>query len=132
MSKSKKSIALGHVIRILDIYTLIVDVGSPLLSVGDEIQVCEFGDSILDLNGNELSKFIFVKDTLEVTDVQEHYSICKKNKTIAHRVPTMAALSPLLEFTSTERVPLSVDDSEIHPLNSFDSKIHVGDLIKLA
>lgn len=132
MSKSQKSITLGHVIRILDKYTLIVDVGSPLLSIGDEIQVCEFGDSILDLNGNELSQFIFVKDTLEVTDVQERYSICKKTKTVTRRVPTVAALSPLLEHTYTEHVPLSVDDSEIHPLNSFDPKIHVGDSIKLA
>ena len=54
--------AIGHVIRILDEYTLLIDVGRSQLSVDDEIEIYELGDPIRDINGNFLSEYIHVKD----------------------------------------------------------------------
>lgn len=38
------SIAIGHVIRILDNYTVIVDAGANLLEIGDSIQIYQLGE----------------------------------------------------------------------------------------
>ena len=46
---------LGHVIRIIDEYTVIVDVGTNALSVDDFIQIYQPCDYIYDLEGNVLS-----------------------------------------------------------------------------
>lgn len=134
MSEIKKTNVLGHVVQIIDKYTLIVDVGKPRLSIDDKIQVYTLGDSILGLDGKELCKFIHVKDTLDVIDVQEKYSVCKKNKTVIRTIsaPQIGPTSPMLEHKYEEHPPLLVDDSEIMPLSPSDTKVHVGDLIKLA
>lgn len=123
---------LGKVIRIIDDRTLIVNVGSSFLNVGDEIQVYELGDVLKDLDGKELSYFVFVKDKLDVIDVQTDYSVCKKNKAIVKKLSSAFALSPLLEQQITEYQPLSVNRDEIQPLTPCDPQIHVGDPIKLA
>ena len=127
------SIAIGHVIRILDNYTVIVDAGASLLKIGDSIQIYQLGEPILDLDGNELSKYIFIKDILNVIDVQDQYSICKKEKTVPRKNPSSFVLSPLLlgEYPQ-EQEKLKVNESDIEPLGFIDSYIKIGDLIKLA
>lgn len=128
----EKNEPLGHVIQILDKFTLIVDTGKPRLSIGDSIQVYQLGDPIYDLNGNELCKYVFVKDTLRVIDVQDKYSVCKKDKNIAKKTSPLLALSPLLETTYTEKEALHVSPTDIKPLGNIDPQIVIGDFIKLA
>lgn len=124
--------ALGHVIRIIDSYTVIVDVGKSDLSPGDVIQIYSLGDPIVGLDGKELCKYINVKDTLDVIDVQDNYSVCKKNKEVTRKIHYSIPLSPMLEQTFIERETLFVDESEIQPIPHTDNKIHVGDFIKFA
>lgn len=128
----EKNEPLGHVIQILDKFTLIVDTGKPRLSIGDSIQVYQLGDPIYDLNGNELCKYVFVKDTLRVIDVQDKYSVCKKDKNITKKTSPLLALSPLLEATYTEKEALHVSPTDIKPLSNIDPQIVIGDFIKLA
>lgn len=132
MKKHTDSSAIGHVIRIIDNYTVIVDVGKSKLSVGDTVQIYVPGEPIVDLNGNELCKFVHVKDTLDVIDVQNNYSLCKKNKEITHKINIGIPLSPMLEHVYTECEPLPVNADEINKISAVDKKIHVGDLIKFA
>lgn len=132
MIEVRKPNQIGHVIRILDKYTLLVDVGASKLSVGDTVQVYEIGDIIKDLNGNPLSYFVHIKDELEVIQTEERYSLCKKNKTLVKKFPSVLATSPMLEHSFTERIPLKVDESELQPFNPGDNIIHVGDAVKLA
>lgn len=125
---------LGHVIRIIDEYSVIVDVGKDTLSVDDSIQIYQLGEPIIDLEGNELCKYVFVKDNLRVIDVQDCYSVCRKEKTITKKAATSAlfALSPLLETTYQEKEKLQVKKEDIQPLKHINSTIAIGDYIKLA
>ena len=123
---------LGHVIRIIDEYTVIVDVGKSRLSVGDIIQIYSLGEPIIGLDGKELCKYVAVKDTLDVIDVQNEYSVCQKNKEVTRKINFNIPLSPLLEQTFSEREALSVNDDEIQHMSHIDNKIHIGDFIKFA
>lgn len=121
---------IGNVIRIIDKRTIIVNVGKHSLSVGQNIQIYELGDEIKDLDGRVLSRFIHVKDTLEVIQTEENYSVCKKMKTVTKTISPLA-LSPLLEAKKTEYISLRVDESDIQELKPTDPFVRVGDPIKL-
>lgn len=121
---------IGNVIRIIDRRTIIVNAGKRALSVGQNIQVYELGDEIKDLDGRVLSQFIHVKDTLEVIQAEENYSVCKKMKTVTKTISPLA-LSPLLETKKTEYIPLHVDEADIQELKPTDPFVRVGDPIKL-
>lgn len=121
---------IGNVIRIIDNRTIIVNVGRPVLDVGEEIKVYESLDTLRDLDGTELCVFEYTKATLKVTEVEDLYSICKYQKTQVER--TALAISPLLTMTSSHYVPLNVNEEEIEPLSPIDPIIHVGDPIKRA
>ena len=130
VNSAKKPGAIGHVIRVLDKFSLVIDVGKPKLSVGDTIQVYEIGDVINDLNGNALSYYVHVKDELEVVQVEELYSICRKPLTT--QLTASLAVSPMLERSFRVRNPLNIDEKDVKPLKKGDSVIHIGDLVKLA
>lgn len=126
----KVSSKIGNVIRIIDNRTIIVNVGRPVLDVGEEIKVYESLDTLRDLDGTELCAFEHTKATLKVTEVEDLYSICKYQKTQVER--TALAISPLLTMTSSQYVPLNVNEDEIEPLSPVDPIIHVGDPVKRA
>ncbi|WP_368190397.1 hypothetical protein [Blautia sp. 1033sp1_1033st1_G9_1033SCRN_220408] len=132
MKKKNDTSLLGHVIRITDKYTIIVDVGKSKLSVGDIVQIYSIGEPLVGLDEKPLGDFIYIKDTLDVIDVQDNYSVCRKNKKIMHKVNLAIPLSPMLEQTYTEREPLFVNDDEIKRMPNIDKKVHVGDFIKFA
>lgn len=121
--------SIGKVIRILDNFTIIVSAGCANLSVGDTVHIFSVGEPILDLDGNILDYYYFIKDKLEVIQVEDNYSICRKNE---FTVKTVFALSPMLEQGVKERVPINVDKKDIHPFQDIDPKIHIGDDVKLA
>lgn len=121
---------LGHVIRIIDEYTVIVDVGANALSDDDFIQIYQPRDYIYDLEGNVLSEYFCIKDELKVIDVQEKYSVCRKVKEKIIQASRLI-LSPLLETQHQVIEKLSVDTNEIQPLTPIDMKVHVGDFIKI-
>lgn len=133
MESLKQPCPLGHVIRILDKFTLIIDVGNDRVSVGDLIDVYELGDVLTGIDGKVICNFVYIKDTLKVVETQDNYSICKKEKKVVHAFQAFSSISPLLEEDFYNSIPLDVDDSEITPLTSIhDPKIHVGDLVKPA
>lgn len=121
---------IGNVIRIIDDRTLIIDVGSPLISVGDKIKVYEVSDTLKKLDGTPLAVFEYTKDELEVIDVEEYYSICQKNKVITVPLATQLAISPLLG--REKHVPLNVNPEDIEPLKIKNEKICIGDPVKLS
>lgn len=132
MIEIKKPDKIGHVIRILDDYTLIVDVGAKKLSIGDMVEIYEIGDVIKDLNGEPLSYYVHIKDELEVVQVEELYSLCRKPMSLNKTFSSVLAISPMLERSFTEQTPLNIDKSQVQPLNPSDNTIHVGDSVKLA
>ena len=124
---------IGHVIRILDEFTLLIDVGKSRISVNDEIEIYELGEPIKAIDVSVLSEYVCVKDKLTVVETQEQYSVCRKNKFKAtSSISSFSALSPLLEEYNSRRVPLNVDRKDFQPFAPKNSKIHIGDLVKKA
>lgn len=125
----KDSQKIGNVIRITDNRTIIINVGENILHIGSKIKVYESLDPLYNPDGSELCIFEYTKDTLEVIEVNEFYSICQKQESETHS-PMQLALSPLLQ--QTEYIPLNVNLEEINPIEPKDPRIHVGDPVKLA
>lgn len=117
---------IGNVIRILDEYTIIVDVGNRYLNIDDTIAVYEYGEPICDLSGNVISNYEFIKARLDVVEVNEAYSVCKSQTT----TKTTRPLSPIFETTVTSRKRLNIDETSVEPLHQYDSCIKKGDPIK--
>lgn len=124
------SYCIGNVLRIIDERTIIVSVGKPTLSKGNTIQVYEIVDTIKDLEGNDIDLFLHIKDTLDVIEVEKHYSVCRKME--YHETTLRLALSPILEQKNVEYIPLNIDKQDIRPLRPKDPLIRVGDPIKFA
>lgn len=122
---------VGNVIRIIDNRTVLVNVGQDDLSVGQTVQIYEPGTEIRDLDGSVLCNYSFIKDELEVIQVEKLYSVCKKQKSIT-KTYNPFALSPLLETTKKEYIPLNIDEADIQELKPNDTKVRIGDPIKLA
>ena len=130
---------IGNVIRIIDSQTLLINVGSKsldvLLELNDKIQVYELGPEIFDYTGESLGFFEFIKDTLKVTEINDRYAVCKKTETVTKNVAVSSfalSLSPLFGATTTEHVPLKVEEKDIEPIDIIDEYIRVGDPVKLA
>lgn len=122
---------IANVIRIIDNRTLLINTGRNILSVGDTVQVYEPGQEIKDIDGQVLSNYTFIKDELEVIQVEDTYSVCQKKACIT-KVSSPFALSPLLETKKTEYIPLNIDEADIEELKPADPLIRVGDPVKLA
>lgn len=127
------SAIIGHVVRILDKYRLIVDAGNNILKVGDTIEVFSSDGVVVDRNGNDLGPLVLVKDRLEVIQVEDKYSICEKTeiRTVKKTAISELVMSPLLrETTETKRVPLCVNESDIQPMPKAANQINVGDPVR--
>lgn len=125
---------IGHVLRIMNQYTLLVDTGSAELNVGDQITVYEYGEPIKNLDGSYRCNYEYPKDTLYVIETTENYSVCEKKETKnIGRELLSPALSPLINMTHTrtERVALNVS-SDYEPFKINDRRIGIGDPIKFA
>lgn len=126
---------LGKVVRICDAHTLVIDVGKDAdLKVGDKIQVYEITDEITDVDGSKIDDYCFIKATLTIIRCESLYSVCE---TITSFVPPLSetfaklATSPLLSNSSRREV-LDVSENDFQPLKEGDSRIRIGDFIKLA
>lgn len=133
MKEKYGSNCIGNVIRILNNRTLLVNVGSDKLSIGNKIVVYTPVEPIFDIDGTELATYEYTKDVLFVIDTNKRYSVCQKSETRVVEPATMSklALSPLFE-SREEFVPLNINENEISPLRKVDPKIHIGDPIKLS
>lgn len=131
VKNNNDSNSVGNVIRILDEYKLLVNVGYGKLKRGDKIVVYSVVEPILDLDGTILSNYEYTKGILEVIEVNQKYSVCRntETRTVDPGVLGALSLSPLFE-AKEERVPLNVNKDEISPLKQVDPQIHVGDPIK--
>ena len=124
---------IGKVIRILDKYTLLINAGIGILEVGNKIQVYELGDEIRNLDDSVIGYYVFIKDELNVVQVEDNYSVCKKEKNVPKYSESVFSFSPLLDDALTRKEPLSVDEADISPINQpNDLLIRVGDPVKLA
>lgn len=130
MESNKGENYLGNVVRIISDEALIIDVGENDLTVGDKVQIYTVFDELKDLEGNALGPYENIKDTLNVVQTSNNYSVCKK--IVTRRSSNYAVLSAFTntEYNVTEK--LNVNKEDIEPLTEYkdDKEIHVGDYVK--
>lgn len=119
---------IGQIIRILDEHTVIINVGSGDVRVGENLQIYEYLGDLLGPDGKNYGSFEYVKAEIEVVRVEPQYAICKTEKVTDSSISM--ALSPLLERPTSHRSDLHVDKSDIAPLKPQDRKVHIGDPVK--
>ena len=117
---------IGKIIRILDENSILINAGKSDVKLGDIVNVYSIGEQIQDIDGKDLGKFEYIKDTLSVTQVGDKFSVCRKEKYKSPIVEQLAT-SPLLLNHS---IPLKIDTAEVKPLAGCDVTIHVGDFVK--
>lgn len=118
---------IGNVIRILDNRTIVVNAGKSLLKPNEIIQIYEVGDPLIDIDGETICNYEYVKDELEVIFVDELYSVCRKFESET----TNPFQSPVFG-TITKYIPLKVKEEDIKPFKPQNTYIQIGDPIKLA
>ena len=122
---------IGDVIRIVSSSTILVNAGVDKIGVGDIVQVYEPGETIYDIDKNEIGKYDNIKDTLEVIRVEKTFAECKKvvGEPLLSESPFPGlAFSPLL---SRRRTTLNVKAEDIEPLQPIDDPvIHIGDPVR--
>ena len=118
---------IGRVLRILDNRTIITSATKDNLKVGDSIIVYEVGDEIFNPDGTKLCNYEYCKDSLDVIEVNDLYSVCRKNVITKTRV---FDISPVLTTTTYETLP--IDKSSIKAFEVKNNLITLGDPVKLA
>ena len=104
---------IGRVLRILDNRTIITSATKDNLKVGDSIIVYEVGDEIFNPDGTKLCNYEYCKDSLDVIEVNDLYSVCRKNVITKTRV---FDISPVL--TKTTEATKSAKSTEISILRA--------------
>lgn len=119
-----------QVINIIDEYAIMINYGAKdSAKVGEEIRVFKKGEEIKDLNGNSLGNIEIVKDELEVYQVHEKFSICKKIRTEKKSPFDMINL-----YNKTVEVDkkLNINVEEISNLEYETTEvITIGDLVRI-
>lgn len=127
-------ICIGQVIRILSDYSVVIDVGKEAgITVGDKIQIYENTDEILNLDGEKIDDYRFIKSELEIVQCEDCYSICEAKSKIVSNISVgiaKIATSPLLSTTKTYESFQTIP-SDIKPLKKGDPIVHLGDYVKL-
>jgi hypothetical protein len=135
----------GQVIRIISPSDLIINLGYvDRIKKGDSAEVVIFGDEIFDTDGKSLGLYTFVKDDLEVTHVNRHFSVISKiRKRHAGNSPYSNLLEQMSKSISTiygtsheveEPAKLKISSEEIEPLKvkaPADLAIHKGDEVRV-
>jgi hypothetical protein len=131
---SKKYI-IGKVIRIIDDNKIIVSLGNSQVELDDKIEVYKiYKDEIKDPeNGKILGDYIFVKEKLDIVQVEENYSVAFLPPIYKTKFQTgiETLLSSSLSSDIIER-KLDVDEKDINYLIKVDDKkIKLGDLVRV-
>lgn len=103
---------IGKVANIPDEYTIVINVGSSILSPSNKVAVVEILGKIKDPDTQEdLGDYFNIKEILDVESTFEKYSICKK--IVREHLDIFTSLSPILEdsqITKYEKVNVNPND----------------------
>ncbi|MBQ9328542.1 MAG: hypothetical protein IJ225_08430 [Solobacterium sp.] len=126
----EKTSAIGKVVRIISDKRLIIDVGEDELTIGDKVVIFTESDEITDTEGNSLGRYEYVKDTLDVIETSDMYSVCAKLEVV--ETSSLGVVATMFNKTRTIEANLKVNEKDIKPLaNESDPTIRVGDLVRM-
>lgn len=123
---------IGKVIKIPNEYTIIVNVGNDVLSLGDDIYIVEAGSDVIDPDtGEKLGRYDFIKEELSVEQVYPQFSVCKKIK-YENKPSVLESISPLISGQKTkvfEKIQVNEEHNDCLELKN--PEVNIGDSVKL-
>ncbi len=127
---------IAKVIKIIDEYRIIVNLGSNDVSVGDKVKIFEQHNEIRDLSGKRLGTYEYCKDTLQVSEVFDHFCVCQAPTTTSTNTVVVANnVSSFLKSyaapITSERKTLNIDKKQLLAAKEAYEPIRIGDLVKL-
>ena len=123
----------GHIIKIIDEYSVIIDLGNRTVKKNDIVYIYEKNNTIKDLKGNILGRYDICKGKLCVTEVYDNFSVCEAVPSSSDKYTAIynsLVLSPLLEAT-TKKKKINIDPSVINKIKAEDNAIRIGDIVKI-
>lgn len=124
----------ARVINIMSNTQLIIDYGiNNGAEIGEVVRVIEQGEIVKDLKGKSLGTLDAIKETLEITEVYENFSICQKIIREEYPNPITMALSQFNARQTQETVSeINVDAGDITNLAPPTKKpIKTGDIVEI-
>lgn len=124
---------IGHIIKIIDEYSVIIDLGNNIVNKNDMVYIYEKNNAVKDLKGNIIGRYDICKGRLCVTEVYNNFSVCEALPSVTDKYTALynhLALSPLLE-SSTKRKKLNIDPNVINKIKAEDNAIRIGDIVKI-
>lgn len=120
---------IGQVVRILDKYSILVST-IRTVKIDDTVQVFDVGEDLTGLNGESLGKYIYVKATLSVVQVEPRYCICK---TLVEEKVRPLLSTPFTDITRTVKLqhPLSIQEEDINKVPEINMYVKIGDKVRL-
>lgn len=118
----------SRIVKIIDEYKVVVNLGSTSVSEGDILEVYQPGQEVTDPEtGESLGTLDFVKAKLRVIDVFPKMCVCENRDT--HQTSLIVNLSKALTYE--EKLPLNVQTTDISGgYEGLSRKIKVGDLVR--
>ena len=100
------------------------------VKIDDTVQVFDVGEDLTGLNGESLGKYIYVKATLSVVQVEPRYCICKT--LVTEKVRPLLS-TPFTDITRTVKLqhPLSIQEEDINKVPEINMYVKIGDKVRL-
>ena len=68
---------IGHIIKIIDEYSVIIDLGNNIVNKNDMVYIYEKNNAVKDLKGNIIGRYDICKGKLCVTEVYNNFQYVK-------------------------------------------------------
>ena len=123
----------GTVVRIVDEYTVIIDVGyEDGVTLGMKFVIYTEGQNIYTPRGKKLEKIEYPKAKVEVVHVQKKLSLAQSSEFVSEMASEKIAkaLASMATISGRRRKELPVDANAIQKLTPVDMKVKVGDKVR--
>ncbi|MEG2651577.1 MAG: hypothetical protein RSA63_11950, partial [Eubacterium sp.] len=119
-------------VKIPNEYTIVINLGDSFVRKGTKLIIYEEGTDIIDPDTKEkLGRFDLTKDTVEVVEVYDAYSVCQKIEYIEEEGGILRALSPMMTKKTTQKTILKLDVLDNENLSLQEPQIRIGDPVKI-
>lgn len=132
MSTDTKTEIKGKVIKILNEYQIVVNLGEYEVTEGDSLFIIDNSVEICDPETNEkLGVYTFKKEEIIVKETFSKFSICSPSRTKKVESSLISAMNPLMTTSKTITIPFTVEENENENIYLKNKSIKIGDIVVL-
>ena len=101
----------AKVINIINDTTIIIDFGIlNSAEVGQKVRIIDKGESVYNLNNEEIGTLDLIKSELEIVEVYDRFSLCQKVTRRTHTIFAMSQIDLSKTVKSVQKLNINSDD----------------------